>query len=62
MEHTKQNDYDVFGFFVNDQLVGEYTESHVNALSGDGTGLFAEARDYDRAEMRFDYFLVLSRP
>lgn len=62
VEHTRENDYDVFGFFVNDQRVGEYIEPHAHALVGDGTGFFAEARDYDQAEIHFDYFQVLSLP
>ena len=62
IEHTRDGDDDVFDFFINDQKVGDYREPHHRALRGEGTGVYAEARDNDDAEIRYSYFEVLSPP
>nr|HMQ55840.1 hypothetical protein [Anaerolineae bacterium] len=60
IQHDRRGSSDVFALFINRQFVGEYSDRA--GLNGDGTGFYLQARSSDYAEVRFDYFQVLSVP
>jgi photosystem II stability/assembly factor-like uncharacterized protein len=62
IQHLREGNNDRFTFFINGQEVGNYREPHNSTLNGEGTGVYAEARDDGDAEIRYSYFTVLSPP